>query len=176
MVQAGNEAALLPTRTLRWKAVAESVGGRYEPGDFWSPERVVLPCPPWSLTLHAEAIQIPLTLVTADYVERSGLRLTLLCGEFQRPWHGIDLASIPVGGPAFHSRVQLTASDPARAHSLFARPGLRQKLLALPHTALDIRRGRLRLATLGIIDDPESLIMLLSIGVEILQTLQNKIE
>ena len=98
------------------------------------------------------------------------MRLTLLRGEFTRPWPGIDLAPIEVGGPAFYSQVQLTASGPARARALFARPGLRQKLLSLPHMALDLRRGNLRLATVGVVDNPESLISLLSIGIEILQT------
>ncbi|MGC4043120.1 MAG: hypothetical protein QM758_04885 [Armatimonas sp.] len=170
MTQSGNEAALLPTRSLRWKAAAQSVGGRYEPGDFWSPERITLACSPWILTLHSEHIQTPLTIVSAATLSRTPLRLTLLGGEFQRDWHGIDLADLEIGDMAFDAPFQITTSSPALAKALFTRPGFRTKLLALPHLAIDLRRGNLRIATVGIVDNPESLITLLAIGVEILQT------
>lgn len=152
--------------------MAQSVGGSYEPGDFWSPERIVLPCSPWTLALHAESIQAPLTIVRATYGGRyHPLRLTLLKGEFQREWHGIDLADLEVGAPTFDAPCQITTSSPAHAKAIFARPGFQQKLVALPHLAMDLRRGELRIATVGIVDHPESLITLLSIGVEVLQTL-----
>jgi hypothetical protein len=171
MTTAGNEAALLPTRSLRWKETAQRVGARYEPGDFWSPERLVLASPPWTLTVHTESIVAPLTVVGADYLSRADLRVTLLRGEFRRHWPGIDLAPVDVGGPGFFSQVQVTSTSSALPHALFARPGLRLKLLRFPHLALELKRGRLRLGVAGVVEDPEALIELLSIGVEVLQSL-----
>ncbi len=170
-MSAGNDAALLPTRSLRWREAAGKCGATYEPGDFWSPERLTLRCPPWTLTLRAETSAIALTVVEAYFPDPLPLRVTLLRGEFMRNIAGINLAPLEVGGPAFVAGVQLTASDPASARKLFARPGLRQKLVREPHLALDLRQNQLRIATLGIEDDPEKLVTLLSLGVEILQSL-----
>jgi hypothetical protein len=170
-MSAGNDAAFLPTRSLRWREAAEKCGATYEPGDFWSPERLTLRCPPWTLTLRTETSALALTVVEAYFPTPAPARVTLLRGEFVRSFTGIDLSPVEVGGPAFVAGVQLTSPDPALAKKLFSRPGLRQKIVAEPHLALDLRQNQLRVAVVGIEDDPEKLVSLLSIGVEVLQSL-----
>ena len=169
----GLDIALQPAPALAWRTLADSVGGTFEPGDFWSPDRLVLFSAPWTLTLSQTAVAAPLTVVSAGVFLRHPLRLRLLRGEFLRPGAGIDLAPLALGGPAFHSTSRLTASDPARAHQIFSSPALRRQLVAEPHLALDLSSGALRLALSGHIDEKDRLVRLLATAAELLQRLSD---
>ena len=157
--------------TLAWRTLADSVGGRFEPGDFWAPDRVVLASPPWTLTVTQTAVAAPLTVVTTEQGAPTHLRLRVLRGEFLRPTSGLDLAPISVGGPAFYGTTRLTASDPTLAHRLFSSAALRSRIVAEKHLAIDLRDGVLRLALYGHVTESERLVNQLAIAVETLQRL-----
>ena len=168
----GIEAALLPTREALWRDVAASIGGSFAPGDFWTPDAVLLESSGWTLRLCQDRVDSPLTLVEADPVLIRPVRLTLLRGEFARRWRGIDLAPRALYGPAFFGGCQLLSADPALARDLFDSPGLRSRLMKEPHAALSVRPGALRLAALGDPGEKPRLIGRIALALEILQRLR----
>ena len=167
----GLDAALKPAPELVWRALADSVGGTFQPGDFWTPDRLVLVCAPWTLTLEQTAVAAPLTLASATFFPKTPFRLRLLRGEFLRPLSGIDLAPLDAHGPAFFGTSRLTASDPDLARQLFSRTALRSQLVAEPHLALDISHGQLRLTLGGHVHETDRLVALLTLSAELLHRL-----
>ncbi|MDX1935301.1 MAG: hypothetical protein SFU56_22105 [Capsulimonadales bacterium] len=169
------------TREEIWQQVARRIGGTYHPGGFFEHERLVVPIPPWtvSLRLVTEDVRHLYTAATAPYLSEDGFTFTLqTIGSFEETGHLSLSEEIEIGEPRFDRRYRIAGHPAEQVRRLLTNDALRQYLdcesrIRLSATPVPHSRRRIDLTctVVGAVAEPDRLQSLFELMGETLQHL-----
>lgn len=139
-----------------WRAFATEIGARYEPGDFWSPERIVVERGAETLQVGGEIVgpgrqvqSLPVTAWRVASPRLNGFRLS-----YARADSGL-------GVPAERgARFGVATSDPVRAERVLALDWVREAVAAGDLLAITVEPGRLSILVAGSVWSHERLLQM----------------
>jgi hypothetical protein len=179
-----------PSRDEIWRQLCQETGAQVVPGGFWQGDKVEAKHGQWTIILDtyvesAGRTAIAYTRLRAPYVNRDGFKFTIYRkGAFTDLGKWFGMQDIEIGDPQFDERFVIKGNDEKKVAALFARPRIRELLLAQPDVFFTVKEDEgwfgphfpegvdeLCFQVVGVIKDVERLKLLYDLCAETLQHL-----
>ena len=164
-----------PSRNDVWRALAQEINARHEPGGWFQGGRVVAGVGPWQITLDVRSTEDNnYTRIRAPFANPSGFRFRIYRASiFSELGKKLGMQDILIGDPPFDHAFIIQSNDPPKVTALLADEQLRALIAAQPKIMLEVRdddgwfgatfpqgTDELQFQCLGVIKDIDRLKML----------------